>query len=314
MGRITIFSSNGCVHTRRVKAELDKHTVPYTEINITDYPEKRKDMLALSDHMGTPQVFFSNRYVGGADETILLLKQWDDDKTVYRSVHQRYYLEIARMPQPRQERFAIPDNPPAKPEPRPPRGDKEFSVLLPDASRTSVLEITETLKKILTHSEHAHRLTAYSHSFLEQDAIKALKERFKIRSTEAAEFGKRLQSLQIIHCVYASHGKTDFGGSINDPNKKAIFRLQCFHLADILNSYRVWTEKVDPQSMRLVSRLQTMLEEIKDKRTDDKGFVDYKNAQGCRAFAVFEEAVCELQKVNLSMLKEKELVVSQRYF
>lgn len=73
MGRITIFSISSCPHCDRVKSLLKSQDVPYSEINLTDYPHRRADMLALTDAMTVPQVFFNSKHIGGADDTVKLV-------------------------------------------------------------------------------------------------------------------------------------------------------------------------------------------------------------------------------------------------
>ena len=79
MGRITVFSTDGCPHCKRVKVALLSRDMPFIDISLTKHPHKRQDMMALSDRVSTPQVFFNTRHVGGADETIALLEEWNAD-------------------------------------------------------------------------------------------------------------------------------------------------------------------------------------------------------------------------------------------
>jgi glutaredoxin len=73
-----MFVADGCWHCKRVEAELKAHMLPYTKVNITKYPSKRKDMMSLTMQLSTPQVFFNTRHVGGDDETMALLQEWDE--------------------------------------------------------------------------------------------------------------------------------------------------------------------------------------------------------------------------------------------
>eukprot|EP01013_Petalomonas_cantuscygni_P043540 TRINITY_DN8284_c0_g2_i1.p1 TRINITY_DN8284_c0_g2~~TRINITY_DN8284_c0_g2_i1.p1 ORF type:complete len:559 (-),score=118.02 TRINITY_DN8284_c0_g2_i1:131-1807(-) len=68
MGRITVFSTNTCPHCARAKEILKRHGAPFTNISLTDHPDRRPDMLALSDRMSVPQIFFNSRHIGGADD------------------------------------------------------------------------------------------------------------------------------------------------------------------------------------------------------------------------------------------------------
>uniref|UniRef100_A0A6V0I0H9 Uncharacterized protein n=1 Tax=Zooxanthella nutricula TaxID=1333877 RepID=A0A6V0I0H9_9DINO len=68
MSRITVFSLSGCPHCLRAKTLLTEKGYAYTEINLSEYPEKRTDILQLCDRLTVPQIFFSAQHVGGASE------------------------------------------------------------------------------------------------------------------------------------------------------------------------------------------------------------------------------------------------------
>jgi glutaredoxin len=76
MGRITVFVADGCSPSQQTETALHLHKLPFVTINITKYPSKRADLLALSGRLHTPQVYFNTRHVGGAPETIALLNKW----------------------------------------------------------------------------------------------------------------------------------------------------------------------------------------------------------------------------------------------
>jgi len=282
-------------------AVLNKYNIPFTEISVTKYPKKRKDMLSLSSRSSTPQVFFNTRHVGGADETLTLLEHWNTDKSRGRSPMERYKTEIEEQPDPFNPRFAIPDYAPVVTEPGPLRGDAEFSVLLPNGEMTSVLQTVETLKKILPTSSRVHKLTTYKNSFTARQAVTAIMGHYKICEDKAISFGRRLQDLLILNHVCEDHR---FEDSVSD---KYFFRLTCHATPKVLNSYRVWTEQTDPNSLRLMGRLADLLSDIESAMTDSVGKVDYKSAPAHSHFTALDEATCELQGVNLAAMDKTTL-------
>lgn len=298
MGRITIFSADGCSHCARTKAALTKHGIPYVEISVTQYPKKRNDMLALSNRLSTPQVFFNTRHVGGADDTIKLLNKWaaPDKKGRFKCPYDRYVDEIERQPDPNNPRFAVPDYAPLILKPRPCR-DSIATVPLPDGSMASVLQVTETLKSILPIANRAQGVTVYANSFTGAQAVKAIVNHYGVSTEKALEFGMRLQEQQLLHP--ASHARMRFGNSSG-----LLLRLQCHHTPYILNSYRVWTEECDPHVVRLLSCLRTRMAHLEGTFTDTAGQMDLVGAARSSTFPSFEEAVCELQKVDLRGMDE----------
>ena len=77
MGRIVLFSLDGCTFSQRVKRELQHRCLPFLEISLTDYPERRKGMTELSGKMSVPQVFINTRWLGGTDELMALFDEWE---------------------------------------------------------------------------------------------------------------------------------------------------------------------------------------------------------------------------------------------
>jgi glutaredoxin len=117
MGRITIFTAEGCPHCKRVQVALHSRDIPFVLIDVSRDTKRRADMVALCDRTSTPQVFFNTAHIGGADETLKVLQKWDDEllqqnssrsKNGYTSPLHRYQVEIASNFDPVNPRFAIP--------------------------------------------------------------------------------------------------------------------------------------------------------------------------------------------------------------
>ena len=286
LGRITIFALTDCPHCLRTKAAFRERQIPYTEINLSTHPDRRTDMLQLSDRLTVPQVFFNDRHVGGADEVLELIADWDVE---------RYQREIASQPDPTDSRLEAPTTPPAAEQPPPPRPD-ERSVTLPGGKKATVLETVEQLKGVLPSSNLKHMLTLYKKSFTGQQAVEALRKHYQFPESDAVEFGRQLQKAQILHHVVDEH---EFSGASN-----LYFRLHCHHQPAVLNSYRVWTERVDPDALALVKRLKGMLGKVESAVTVS-GSVDYAAAHTVVPdYPAFEEAVCELQNVDMSAMED----------
>ena len=242
-------------------------------------------MLQLADRLTVPQVFFNQKHIGGADETLAAIAEWD---------FERYQKEIASEADPTDPRLQVPTTPPVVEPPPPPRPD-QASVTLPGGSggtRATVLETMEQLKEILPGADLKHALTIYKKSFTGQTAVEAITSRYEITESDAVAFGRQLQKADILHHV-VSDGDHEFA---NAPH--LYFRLQCHQEPAVLNSYRVWTERVDPDAMALVQRLKKKMVKVESAVTVS-GLVDYAAARNVPEYPELEEAVCELQKVDM---------------
>lgn len=295
MGRVTVFALTDCPHCKRTKAALTLRGIPYTEISLSSYPDKRNDMLSLADQLTVPQVFFNEAHIGGADDTVALLNKWDDDEK-YESIKERFLEEVAAQPDPSDSRLAVPTAPPVVEKPAPPR-DQEKSIRLPDGTMASVLEVTNTLKDILPKKALTYNLTIYKNAYKGTDAVKALMKHYNLETKEeAVEVGVYLQESKLLHHVVGAH---------KFQNKKYFYRLQCYQQPNILNSFRIWTERVDDEPMNLLKRLKNLLGKVESAVTNNEGLVDYENAYKNEHYPIFEEAVCELQGVNMGKMDEK---------
>jgi glutaredoxin len=308
-GRITIFTITNCVHCRRVKAALNvRGPIPYVEINLTEHAAARAHMVQLSNRSTVPQVFFNDEHIGGADETLELL---ENNKWHVSCALDTYEREIAAQPDPTDERLQRPAATallsPAPP--RPLRGSSS-SIRLPNdesGKQWTVLEMTTTLQRILPDQQTVVRnWTGYRRSFTGHQAVSAFQQQFAwFTVDDAVELGRILKSLQILHQVHPSPalGLNDKGHErvAFDNSNAAIYRLQCRHTPAILNSFCVWTDHCDVMDvMALQSRLRNQLNSILQDCADvATGRVSYRDARRHADYESFEEAVCELQTVDL---------------
>jgi Protein of unknown function, DUF547 len=159
-----------------------------------------------------------------------------------------------------------------------------------------------------------HKFTVHRNSFRGSDLVDALVREFGLRRRgEAVEFAKTLHRDHHVVCRVVS-GSSSSNSDNNkgrrrrrqqddvvddDFTRDLYFRLQCDQSPAVLNSYRVWTERVDPDPMALLKRLKGLLNAILADHTNERdGTVNYRAAAMHRDFPAFEEATCELQGVD----------------
>ena len=79
MPEIIIYTTTYCPFCTRAKALLEKKGVKYTEINVTDDEEKRKEMIEKSGRTSVPQIFINGKHVGGYDDLYALEEKGELD-------------------------------------------------------------------------------------------------------------------------------------------------------------------------------------------------------------------------------------------
>jgi hypothetical protein len=265
-------------------------------------------MISLADSLTVPQFFFNEDHIGGADDTIAIIEQWDTDAEG-RSPKEVYETEIAAKPEPTDKRLAVSTEPPVEEPASPPRPEMETAVKIPvgvvvDANGKqkeldSVLNVTKKLMEVITHMCLPYILTTYKNCFRGSDGVTAIKEAFNLPTRESAvEFGHYLQEEHnIIHHVCDEHNFSD--------TSSLFFRLQPYHSPDVLNSFRIWTERVDGQNpLGVVARCKKLFNKVESAHTDSNGDFNYKEAKEDPNFFEFEDAVCELQGLDLSKMED----------
>lgn len=68
LGQVLIFSISTCPFCRRAKKLLSDLQVPYVDVNLEKYPERRYEMEDRTGRRTVPQIFFNNKHVGGYDD------------------------------------------------------------------------------------------------------------------------------------------------------------------------------------------------------------------------------------------------------
>ncbi len=67
---VTLYTTGWCGFCMQAKTLLTRHGVDFTEIDVSDGPGLREEMVARSGRRTVPQVFIGDRHLGGFDELI----------------------------------------------------------------------------------------------------------------------------------------------------------------------------------------------------------------------------------------------------
>ncbi|KAK2839632.1 hypothetical protein Q5P01_013372 [Channa striata] len=68
LGRVTVYSVQGCSHCVQAKAALGHLEVPVCDVDVGRHPEVRTRLKELTGCSTVPQIFFNNVHVGGNNE------------------------------------------------------------------------------------------------------------------------------------------------------------------------------------------------------------------------------------------------------
>ena len=331
MGFITIFTIDNCPHCKQATTALEEWRMPYSEISLSVYPQKRKDLLELAGKVSVPQVFFNKAHIGGVDETIEFLRNFCISTNWASQLCSGAILESSLRDQLERDlssgrqnaRFMIPimeeqdyesdeDENDTKDIPQDSSSESATNssgsaacptsmnrtditkIRAPDGTLMTVLELTEHLKQILQYSKRRWNFTSYKACCTADEIVGTFVKHYDITRAEAEDFGKELHRHNILHHVCNEHDFQDTPG--------LFFRLQCYHTPNILNSYRIWLPTGDdPEAV--LTRVLSLFRKVEEAILGHDGTLNYRNAYWCSDFPAFEDALCELQQVNLSHLK-----------
>lgn len=73
MAQVVIYTKDYCPYCVRAKALFDILQQPYTEIDLSQQPNRLEEMLQLSGGSRTvPQIFINSQHIGGCDDLMAL--------------------------------------------------------------------------------------------------------------------------------------------------------------------------------------------------------------------------------------------------
>lgn len=87
LGRVTVYSIQGCPHCVQAKATLGRLEVPVCDVDIGRHPELRARVKELTGRSTVPQIFFNSVHVGGNDDLQKLVRRSITSKKQYRNPH-----------------------------------------------------------------------------------------------------------------------------------------------------------------------------------------------------------------------------------
>eukprot|EP00039_Didymoeca_costata_P003691 m.69194 g.69194 ORF g.69194 m.69194 type:complete len:503 (+) comp12031_c1_seq1:366-1874(+) len=284
MGKITIFALSTCKHCKHAKSILAEKGAEYVNIDVGLYPEKRKDMTALTQGKVTvPQIFFGDKYIGGASDIDALRDAGTLDVAI---------KEALEGPDPTKVELIPPDYAPKEEDGPSPRNEETVCVL--DAC-VPFAEMNATLIKELPVKDHHHGGVTHRNSFTGHVLVDFLMKKYSIEDrAEAVKIGEFLENSNFFQSVTGKQGFED---------TRQLYRLRAQLTPAMLNTWRTWTDRVD-DPMVVVRACKTLLNKIQTKHTSEKG-VDYvAMGQDAEYAKTFQDAVCEFQKIDILDMKE----------
>ncbi|XP_035859861.1 uncharacterized protein zgc:152951 isoform X2 [Sander lucioperca] len=147
LGRVTVYSIQGCPHCVQAKATLGRLGVPVCDVDVGRHPELRARVKELTGRSSVPQIFFNNIHVGGNDDLQKLAPE----------ELQRLVNVVKKEPLPA-DAPPLPDE--NQPEDTTGETDGEYM-----CERDELADLVEDLKHGTVIGSHRRGLTLYKKSF-----------------------------------------------------------------------------------------------------------------------------------------------------
>ncbi|KAM9347020.1 uncharacterized protein ABDE67_011345 [Symphorus nematophorus] len=287
LGRVTVYSIQGCPHCVQAKATLGQLGVPVCDVDVGKHPELRARVKELTGRSTVPQIFFNNVHVGGNDDLQKLAPE----------ELQRLVTLVKEEPLPADA---------------PPLPDKNQSEELAGETdgeflceRDELANLVEDLKHGSVIGNHRRGLTLYKKSFSGCELVDWLQREKGMARAEACNTGQALLQKKYMVVARGCGQQEGFFGQGKD-TMDTLYRLLEDDPHSALNAGQ--TAACSPiQAAELSLLLREMILKLFSEHLSADGkSVDYKGMLLNPAFERYTELAIQLQRVELLSLSREE--------
>ncbi|KAM3849922.1 uncharacterized protein ACN63O_020320, partial [Diretmus argenteus] len=288
LGRVTVYSIQGCPHCVQAKATLVRLGVPVCDVDLGRHPELRSRVKQLTGRSTVPQIFFNSVHIGGNDDLQKLTPE-----------------ELQRLLSLVKE-----ERPPADAPPQPEENQTEDPFREADGAlteykceRDELADLVEDFEQSNVIGSHRRGLSFYKKSFSGRQLVGWLQNERGMVRAEAAETGQALLQRKFMVSVGAS-GQQD--GHFGEDTGETLYRLLQHDPHSTLNTGQ--TAACSPlQAAELSSVLREMILKLFSEHLSADGKrVDYKGMSVSSVFERYCEMAVQLQRVELLSLSRDE--------
>lgn len=287
LGRVTVYSIQGCPHCVQAKATLGRLGVPVCDVDVGKHPELRARVKELTGRNTVPQIFFNNVHVGGNDD----LKKLAPEEL------QRLVNLVKEEP--------LPDDAPPLPE----ENQSEDSAGETDGDftceRDELADLVEDLKHGSVIGSHRRGLTVYKKSFSGDQLVDWLQKEKGMARAEACNAGQALLQKKYMVSVRGCGQQDGCFGEGKD-SMDALYRLLEDDPHSALNAGQTASCTPIPAAELSLLLREMILKLFSEHLSADGKSVDYKGMSVNPAFERYTELAIQLQRVELLSLTREE--------
>eukprot|EP00884_Botryococcus_braunii_P017002 jgi/Botrbrau1/3986/Bobra.0365s0058.2 len=292
---VAVITTVGCSYCAKVKTALREENIPFEEVELSSNLELLRKIKETTGRRTVPQVFVGGQLIGGAEETIALMKEGDFQMEVLKAGNTLPLppdLQQALL-QAREEQQVIIED-----------GLKPMSMSAEEYQRLK--EVAEAMREPesgILRRENKLGWVTYENSFTQGDAWRWLMEEEFVTTHEEAD--NTLTKLVLAHLV--SPAETEGDPSLGpDMVLRLVAEAPPPRLGHPLNRHFMWVGPARPAAEVAEGLRQRILALYNTYLAPDGRGVNYKRLSQDPAFAEYVDATAELQKVDVSGLTRDE--------
>ncbi|XP_008327060.1 uncharacterized protein LOC103392260 [Cynoglossus semilaevis] len=287
LGRVTVYSIQGCPHCLQAKATLGRLEVPVCEVDLGRHPELRATVKELTGRSTVPQIFFNSVHVGGNDDLQKLAPE-----------------ELQRLVRLVREEALPADAPPLPEENQSEDGADDTSGEFM-CERDELADLVQDLKDGNVIGCQRKGLVLYKKSFSGSQLVEWLQKEKGMAKAEACTTGQALLQKKYMVSVHDSERQDgSFGGGKNSLD--TLYRLLEDDPHSALNAGQTaGCALMQAAEVSLLLR-EMILKLFSDHLSADGKSVDYKGMSSDPVFERYCDLAIQLQRVELLSLSREE--------
>ena len=275
-GQILMFSENGCKECMNAKTKLESLLLPYVEVDLSAYPERRSEMENLTGKKQVPQIFFNDSHIGSYNELINLESSDQLDSLIQ----------------------LVKDNP--VPEIAPTHPDKYTSDNESNNNKTNLEDILIKMGNQGLILSHRKFFTVHYSSFYGQDMVAWLTREEGISYDGALQTGQQMVKKSLI--VHVSDERRPFVDS------NELYKVVGAGHPSALNA-GLAPSGGEMSAVKIGENLRKCMTSLAGKHITEEGYkVDYQGIKADVEFAKYVVTAQALQRVNIDGLSRNERV------
>lgn len=287
LGRVTVYSIQGCPHCMQAKATLGRLGLPVCDVDVGKHPELRARVKELTGRSTVPQIFFNSIHVGGNDD-LQKLPPEELQRLVTLVKEEPLPADAPPLPDENQSEDTAGEN------------DTEFK-----CERDELADLVEDFKHGSVIGSHRRGLTVYKKTFSGDQLVAWLQKEKGMARAEAFKTGHAMLQKKYM-VVVRGGGQQDGSFGEGKDTMDSLYRLLQDDPNSALNAGQMAAcTPIQASELSLLLR-ELILKLFSEHLSADGKSVDYKGMSVDPAFEQYSELAIQLQRVELLSLSREE--------